>query len=64
MDDGDTELSDLIGAELAFWLILWFLAILAAFFFIGPVVGIIVIVVAVVLSMLLFVRAIGRADQS
>lgn len=64
MDDDDTGLSDLIGAELAVWLILWFLAILAAFFFIGAVAGTILLVVAVVLSVLLCVRAIRRADQS
>jgi hypothetical protein len=62
MSDGG--FSDLIGAELAVWLILWFLAILGAFFFIGPVVGIIVVVIAVVLSTLLLIRAIRRADES
>ncbi len=56
--------SDLIGAELAAALGLWFLAVLVAFFFVGPVVGIIVIALGVVGFGWWLVSAIRKADMS
>jgi hypothetical protein len=55
--------SDLIGARLAAALGVWFLAVLAAFFFVGPVVGIVVILLGVVLFGWWLVDAIRRAEQ-
>jgi hypothetical protein len=52
--------SDLIGIPVVLGAILAFLAILVAFFFIGPVVGIIVLIAVVALAVLLvvwFIRA-------
>jgi hypothetical protein len=54
--------SDLIGAELAAAAGVWFLAVLAAFFFIGPVVGIVVLV-GVVLLCLWAVNVVRRSEQ-
>ena len=58
------ELSDLVGAELTAALIVWLLLVLAAFFFIGPVVGIIVVIAGVIGFGWFFVSAIRRADIS
>jgi hypothetical protein len=55
--------SDLIGARLAAALGVWFLAVLAALFFVGPVVGIVVILLGVVLFGWWLVDAIRRAEQ-
>ena len=54
--------SDLIGIPVVLGAILAFLAILVAFFFIGPVVGIIVVLAVVALAALLVVRFI-RANE-
>jgi hypothetical protein len=58
------EVSDLIGAKLALGVVLWFLAVLACFFFIGAVVGIIAIFGGVVLGGILAVTVIRRADTT
>ncbi len=50
MGGEEKETSDLIGAEAAVWTVAWVLLILAAFFWIGPIVGVIAVIVAVVLS--------------
>jgi hypothetical protein len=55
--------SDLIGAELAAAGGIWFLAVLAAFFFVGPVVGIVVILLGVVLFGAWAVNAIRKSEQ-
>jgi hypothetical protein len=54
--------SDLIGIPVVLGAILAFLAILVAFFFIGPVVGIIVVLAVVALAAFLVVRFI-RANE-
>jgi hypothetical protein len=56
--------SDLIGAWLAAALGGWFLAVLLAFFFIGPVVGIVVLFLGVVGFGWWLVDLIRRSDQS
>ncbi|MGA8219547.1 MAG: hypothetical protein WB771_13375 [Solirubrobacterales bacterium] len=58
------DVSDLIGVKLTLGLALWFLVVLACFFFIGPVVGIVAILAGVVIGAILAVRAIRRADTS
>ena len=58
------EVSDLIGAELAVALIAWLLVTLAAFFFIGPVVGLVLVVLGVAGFGWAAVAAIRRADTS
>jgi hypothetical protein len=55
--------SDLIGAKLAAAGGVWFLAVLAAFFFVSPVVGIVVILLGVVLFGWWAVDAVRRAEQ-
>jgi hypothetical protein len=59
-----TATSDLIGLRLTLYLGVAMIAILAAFFFVGPVVGIIVLLAAVVLGILGVVAVIRRADES
>ena len=54
--------SDLIGIPVVLGAILAFLAILVAFFFIGPVVGVIVVLAVAVLAVWLVVRFI-RANE-
>jgi hypothetical protein len=56
--------SDLVGLRLTLYLGVAMIAILAAFFFVGAVVGIIVLLACVVLGILGFVAAIRRADES
>jgi hypothetical protein len=56
--------SDLIGLRLTLYLGVAIIAILAAFFFVGPVVGIIVLLAAVVLGILGVVAVIRRTDES
>jgi hypothetical protein len=56
--------SDLIGLRLTLYLAVAIIAILAAFFLVGPVAGIIVLLAAVVLGILALVAAIRRADES
>ena len=56
--------SDLIGLRLTVYLGVAIIAVLAAFFLLGPVAGIIVLLTAVVLGILGVVAAIRRADES
>ena len=56
--------SDLIGLRLTLYLGVAIIAILAAFFLVGPVVGTIVLLAAVVLGVLGVVGAIRRAEES
>ena len=60
----DNEMSDLAGVWVTLWIVAWFAAILVAFFFIGPVVGIVAVLGGAVISLLLFVRFIRRSDLS
>ena len=63
--DGERrEVSDLIGAELTIGLMVWLLLALAAFFFIGAALGLIVIAAGVIGFGWVFVSAIRRADTS
>lgn len=62
--DGSRELSDLIGVELTLGLGVWFLIVLAAFFFVGAVAGVVALALGVLGFGSIFVRAIGRADTS
>ena len=63
--DAETrEVSDLIVAELAVALIVWLLLVFAAFFFIGPVLGLILVAAGVIGFGWVFVSAIRRADTS
>ena len=55
--------SDLIGIEVTLAVAVAFLAILGAFFFIGPVVGIIVLLVVVAIGITALVVAIRRAEE-
>jgi uncharacterized membrane protein len=56
--------SDLIGVRLTLYLGVAIIAILTAFFLVGPVVGIIVLLAVVVLGIVGLVAAIRRADES
>ena len=56
------EVSDLIGAELTVAVMVWLLLVFAAFFFVGPVVGVIVLAGGVIGFGWVFVSAIRRAD--
>lgn len=58
----DAGPSDLIGLRLTLYLVAAMLAVLAAFFFIGPVVGIIVLLGAVLLGILGVAAAVRRAE--
>jgi hypothetical protein len=60
----DTGPSDLIGLRLTVLLALGMLAVLAAFFFVGAVVGVLVLLAAVVIGILGSVREIRRAELS
>ena len=53
-----------IGIELIVSVVAWFLVVLAAFFFVGAVVGIIAILVGTCLFGLWFVRLIGESDEA
>jgi hypothetical protein len=55
--------SDLIGVRLTLYLGVAIIAILAAFFLVGAVAGIVTLLVAVVLGVLVAVAAIRRADE-
>jgi hypothetical protein len=61
-DPTSQEISDLIGAELTVALMVWLLLVFAAFFLIGPVVGLIVLAAGVIGFGWAFVSAIRRAD--
>ncbi len=62
--DQGADVSDLIGVKLTLGLALWFLVVLACFFFIGPVVGIIAIVAGLAVGAILAVSVIRRADTT
>ena len=53
-----------IGIELIVSVVAWFLVVLAAFFFVGAVVGIIAILVGTCLFGLWFVRLIRGSDEA
>lgn len=53
--------SDLIGIPVAL-AILAFLGVLAAFFFVGPILGVVLLIVLVILAIVLVVRVI-RANE-
>ena len=57
-----TSDSDLIGIPVALGAITAVLAVFVAFFFIGPVVGVVVLLAVVVLALFLLVRVI-RANE-
>ena len=63
-DEGQAskEVSDLIGAELTVAVMVWLLVVFAAFFFVGPVLGLIVLAAGVIGFGWVFVSAIRRAD--
>jgi hypothetical protein len=63
-DQADREISDLIGVELTVAVTVWLLLMLAAFFFVGPVLGLILVAAGVIGFGWLFVSAIRRADTS
>ena len=54
--------SDLAGVYLTLGVILAFLGVLAAFFFVGPVLGIVLLIALVILAIVLVVRVI-RANE-
>jgi hypothetical protein len=54
--------SDLIGVPVTLGAILAFLGVLAAFFFVGPILGIVLLIALVVLAIVLVVRVI-RANE-
>jgi Flp pilus assembly protein TadB len=56
--------SDLIGVRLTLYLGVAIIAILAAFFLVGVIAGIIVLLAAVVLAVLAVIAVIRRADES
>ena len=58
------EISDLIGLELTLALIVWFLLMLGAFFFIGPVVGLLLVAAGVIGFGWALVSVIRRADTT
>jgi hypothetical protein len=58
------EVSDLIGVEVTLALMVWLLCVLVAFFFVGPVVGILVILAGIALGGFAAVRVIVRSDTS
>ena len=58
------EISDLVGVELVAALGIWFLVVLACFFFIGVVVGIIALLLGVIGFGWYLVAAVRRADIS
>ncbi len=64
MSDEPREVSDLIGVEITVAFGVWFLLVLAAFFFIGPVVGLIALVIGIVGFGWAAISAIRRADTS
>jgi hypothetical protein len=62
-EEQDPFQSDLIGVKLTLLLGAGFLAVLAAFFLIGPVVGMLVLIAAVVAAILAVVKVIRRAEE-
>jgi hypothetical protein len=57
-------MSDLIGVELTLAFAVWLLIVLVAFFFIGPVVGLIVLAAGLLGFGWALVAAVRRADTS
>jgi hypothetical protein len=62
MSDEPREISDLIGVEITIAFGVWLLIVLVAFFFIGPVAGLIALAVGIVGFGWALVSAIRRAD--
>ena len=62
--DQGADVSDLIGVKLTLGVMLWFLVVLACFFFVGPAVGIIAIGAGVLIGAVLAVRVIRRSDTT
>jgi hypothetical protein len=54
--------SDLIGVPVALGAIVAFLGVLAAFFFVGPILGVVLLIALVILAIVLVVRVI-RANE-
>ena len=54
--------SDLIGIKVTLGAILAFLGVLAAFFFVGPILGVVLLLVVVILAGVIAVRVI-RANE-
>jgi hypothetical protein len=54
--------SDLIGVPVTLGVILACLGVLAAFFFVGPILGIVLLIALVVLAIVLVVRVIRAND--
>lgn len=54
--------SDLIGIPVALGAILAFLGVLFAFFFVGPILGVVLLIALVILAIVLVVRVI-RANE-
>jgi hypothetical protein len=62
--DDQREISDLIGVQITLAFMVWLLAMLAAFFFVGAVAGVILVFVGVIGFGWYGFSAIRRADQS
>ena len=62
--DDQREISDLIGVQITLAFMVWLLAMLAAFFFVGAVAGVILVFVGVIGFGWYGFSAISRADQS
>jgi len=62
--DDTTEISDLVGVELTLALAGWFVITLVCFFFVGPVLGLILILAGLVGFGWWAVSALRRADTS
>ncbi|MFN8164136.1 MAG: hypothetical protein U0R26_09995 [Solirubrobacterales bacterium] len=60
----DREISDLVGAELTLALMGWLIVTLVCFFFIGPVVGLILVLAGLIGFGWWAVSALRRADTS
>ena len=58
-----TGASDLVGLWLTLGLAVGFLATLAVFFFVGPVVGLVVLLAAVLLAILGVLAVVRRAEE-
>ena len=56
--------NELIGVELIVAVTVWFLAVLVAFFFVGPVVGIVAILLGAALFVWWLVRVIGKSGPA
>jgi hypothetical protein len=61
-EDQTRELSDLVGVELTLALATWFVVMLACFFFVGVVTGMIVLAAGVLGFAWFFIGAVRRAE--